>query len=403
MTTEEAPADRPTLSDRVSSARKETLEWTQRQLEDVFFAPDDRWKLHPYVKPQASALVQGEEACRALTVGKHADHSQIESTFHTVAFGKYNGRNACLIIVELRFVYNKDKLINRALVRLNFGTENMDKAASKSVSPNDRLAKKIGHSQVKVLSKTNLVLGSQDLIASYPRGTNVFGPMDSYGEIKTRQEEQEYGWSVGKQLQVAEVEAKTKNTVTKEDSWHAQGIKDSDRPCYTWSFYGNEYDARNNFPRKFMVGAVVEYDEVDFYCDVTIAGRRTKHSDWCVNIDRKTCQPVPNSNGLLTEGMLRSITESTNMQVEPVKASAAAIGDEATPAVQTTTVHVEHLNLVQNLVQHQNVAVLPSGEAVAAPAPQPTITAQPRQLEPAMEEGRVEPEGASSPHSGPAA
>ena len=395
MTSENTPPKRPTWSERLRSATEGTLEWTQKQLEDTQFAPDDRLKTHPYTKPRTGPLLQGEEACRVVTLSRHAERSQIESTFHTVAFGKHNGRNACLIIVELRFVYNKDAPIDRALVRLNFGTEDKDKAGPiKSVSANDRLARKIEHSQVKILSKTQRELNSQDLVILYPRGTNTFEPKEAYGEIKTKEEEEHYG--VSAKLYTT-VDAKTElvKKATLEDRWHAQSIKDSDRPCYTWSFHSNDYHSFDNFPRSFMVGAVVEHDEVDFYCDVTVAGRRKKYSDWSVNIDRKACQPVLNGHELLTENMLRNITDSTNLRVEPAKTSAAATNDGATAAVQTTTVHVEHQNLIQNVVQHQNVALLPSGQVVEAPAAQPAITALPGQLKSAAEEERVEPEGAS--------
>ena len=354
---------------RLNSLEAETRQWTQKQhdklLEGVHFAQDDKWKAHPYASPQTSPVAQGEEACRVLSLGHPG--VQIESTLETVAFGKLDGRKACMVVVKLRFIYHhKEGLIERALVRLNFGTEDKGKAGPPRLVPSEsRLSKLIDFSQAKALNpkhtRISMEVNSQDLTTSYPRATSIFGPFDVHGEIKTEQDTTEAGASTT----YTPFSFSGKKTVvkTKEDRWQVTGVKDSDRPCYSWTFYANGMSTVENFPRSLMVGAIVEHDETEFYCDVSVGGLRKGTSDWHIDIDRRQVRPIVDSQTSLTETMLQSITSGTNLQAVPVKAT-GKLESAAEPAVQTTTIHVEHQNLVQYLVQHQNVAILPSGQVV---------------------------------------
>ena len=364
---------------RLNSLQAETREWTQKQidkqLEGVQFAPDDKWKTHPYASPQTSQMAQGEEACRLLSLGRPG--VQIQSTLETVAFGKLDGRNACMIVVKLRFIYHhKEGLIERALVRLNFGTENKDKAGLlKSVPAESRLSKLIDFSQAKALNpkqtRISMEVNSQDLAMSYPRATSVFGPLDVHGEIKTEQDTTEAGASTT--YTPFSFSGKKSVVKTKEDRWQVTGVKESDRPCFTWIFYSNDMSTVENFPRSLMVGAIVEHDKADFYCDVSVGGLRKGTSGWHINIDRKHVRPIVDNQTSLNETMLQTITSGTNLQTVPVKTTDKIEG-AAEPAVQTTTIHVEHQNLVQNLVQHQNVAILPSGQVVEGEKVVPRIS-----------------------------
>ena len=340
-------------------------QWTQNQLQEITFAPDDPWKLHPYASPAEGTAVQGHEACRVLSLGHGG--TQLQSTFQAVAFGKHDGREACMVVVNLRFIYHKKELIDRALIRLNFGTADPNKAGPiTSVAGDDRFVRKVDISPAKAMLPTYYKLytelNSQDLVTSYPRGTNLFGPLEMEGEVKT--EESTIQGSISSVIFLPTVSTSMTTMKTKQDRWHAQGVRDGDRPCYTWTFFGNDLDSLNSLPRSFSVGAIVEHDDDPFYCDVSVAGRRKGESDWHVNIERKKVRLESGSSVQLTAQSITSNTGSAS--IEPVPAKPVGLVDTAaaTPAIQTSTIHVEHQTLVQNMVQHQNVAILPSGKVV---------------------------------------
>jgi hypothetical protein len=357
------------------SMQNKTVQWTQTKLDGIYFAPNDTWKAHPYSKLQASPAVQGEAACRTLAIRKIG--TRIRSTFRTTAFGKHNGRNACMIVVNLRFAYMSDAAIERAVVRLNFGTSNQTKASpTKLVPSNLRFAKQIGQSSLRgfnpAQSKLSLEINSQDLTTSYPRATPTFGPLDAFGDIKTEEHTVEEGINAGFSG-FPSLNAKKAVKKSKEDRWHVQATNDDsvDRPCYTWKFHGISESAFERFPRMFMVGAVVECEEgEEFWCDVSVAAKQSRRgSDWEISIDRKTIVPVFKWEGcVLDESALLSVMKWTNLQAVPVQQAVAvpAATEKApkTNATQTTTVHVEHQRVVQNLIQYQEVALKPAVQVV---------------------------------------
>lgn len=196
--------------------------------------------------PSRSPATPHTPACSPVELQK----AGIESTFRTIEYGTFRDKPACLIVIDVRFVYNKKYQMRSANIQFTF---NKDPSSSTS-----------------------------DI--SFPRTTNAYGPTDSFGDVESVSSTQNIclntpGTVVGCNLPTATIGSSSVRT--QNQKWQIQGTrqipKQGPSQTYNWTIFDNDLSSFDSFPRDVTLWMIIEHDNMPFYANVHMEGKLRGH------------------------------------------------------------------------------------------------------------------------------
>lgn len=173
--------------------------------------------------------------------------ARIESTFQKIEYSTFRGKPACFIVIDVRFIYNKKYMMRRANIQVSFSKDRDD--------------------------------ATDD--ASFPRTTNAFGPIDSFGDVESKPTVKNAGLDVDAGLPGSKVNFGVSTTQTKTQRWQIQGTrpaaKQGDGQSYNWTVFDNDLSSFDSFPRTVTLWMIIEHDNTPFYADMYMEGKLRGH------------------------------------------------------------------------------------------------------------------------------
>lgn len=193
--------------------------------------------------------------------------ARIESSFRTIEYVTFRNKPACFIVIDVRFIYNKQYQMRTANIQVNFSKDRDDAVGD----------------------------------ASYPRTTDAYGPTDSFGCVES------ITTTKNRELQAtAAVPAPMPNTRiggtatigssvtrTHDQQWQIQGTRPEAKQgagqSYQWTVFDNDLASFESFPRTVTLWMIVEHDHTPFYADMHMSGRLRGHTTTNA-VSRLKCQ-----------------------------------------------------------------------------------------------------------------
>ena len=194
--------------------------------------------------PNRTLAVPNEPACSPVELHK----ARIESTFKRIEFIDFKEKPACLIVVDVRFIYNKNYQIRSANIEVTFSKDQNSSADG----------------------------------SSFPRTTDTFGPMEFFGDTESISLTQNVDLTTPGTIAQCGLPTAKYNSLrvqTQKQKWHIQGTrgKEGSGQSYNWSIFDNDLSDFDSFPRAVTLWMIVEHDNMPFYAEMCMDGKLRGH------------------------------------------------------------------------------------------------------------------------------
>ena len=174
----------------------------------------------------------------------------MESTFRTIEYGRFRNKPACLIVIDVRFLYNKKYQMKSANIKLTF-----------SKDPDD----------------------STDDV-SFPCTTDAYGPTEYFGSVESVSNTQSVGLATPGTIASYGIPTATIGSTsvrTKTQQWQIQGRrhlpKQGPSQTYSWTISDNDLSSFETFPRAVTLWMIIEHDNTPFSAEVHMEGKLRGH------------------------------------------------------------------------------------------------------------------------------
>ncbi|MCJ1388513.1 hypothetical protein MMC18_001360 [Xylographa bjoerkii] len=196
--------------------------------------------------PNRSIATPHTPACSPIELHK----ARIESTFRTIEYIDFRDKPACLIVIDVRFIYNKKYQMRSANIEITFGKD----------------------------------LDSSTDDASFPRTTDTYGPAEYFGDTESISNTQNVNLTTPSAIATHGFPTATigsSSVRTRNQKWQIQGTrqlpKQGPSQGYNWTIYDNDLSSFESFPRAVTLWMIVEHDNTPFYAEMQMDGKLRGH------------------------------------------------------------------------------------------------------------------------------
>ncbi|MCJ1401048.1 hypothetical protein MMC11_004260 [Xylographa trunciseda] len=196
--------------------------------------------------PSRSLAAPHTLACSPVELHK----ARIESTFRTIEYIDFRDKPVCLIVIDVRFIYNKKYQMRSANIEIAFHRDPDSSAED----------------------------------ASYPRTTDTYGPTEYFGDAESIPNTQNVSLKTPGKLAGCELPTATigsSNVRTQSQKWQIQGTRQLSKTGpsqrYNWTVFDNDLSSFESFPRAVTLWMIVEHNNAPFYAEMHMDGKLRGH------------------------------------------------------------------------------------------------------------------------------
>jgi hypothetical protein len=228
--------------------------------------------------------------------------ASIEGDFHKIEYGQFKQRPACLIIVDLRLVYQPDNTIRKMKIEFQFGNDGAQTSSDKDFGE-----------KTTQMNKSPI---SKYFMPHELKGRTEYSNVTKHSHIKP---------SLGALGFKATAGGGGQSIATiKQDRWHVQGRTEQHDGTYDtfgWNIFEN-VASMDSVPRKLRLGMIAFHEHQRFWVRVAVDGslrqmhfplKDTKEKRW---FDPPSPEDV--GNHLLSEQMLENYVDRENLLIPDI-------------------------------------------------------------------------------------
>ncbi|MCJ1439422.1 hypothetical protein MMC27_008816 [Xylographa pallens] len=176
--------------------------------------------------------------------------ARIESAFRTIEYIEFRDRPACLIVIDVRFIYNKKYQMRSANIEIAFRKD-----------PD-----------------------SSTIESSFPCSTDTYGPTEYFGDTESISNTQNVNLTTPGTIASYGLPTATigsSRVQTQNQKWQIQGTRQLPKlgpsQTYNWTIYDNDLSSFESFPRSVTLWMIVEHDNSPFYAEMHMDGKLRGH------------------------------------------------------------------------------------------------------------------------------
>ncbi|MCJ1379179.1 hypothetical protein MMC17_002279 [Xylographa soralifera] len=176
--------------------------------------------------------------------------ARIESTFRTIECIDFRDKPACLIVIDVRFIYNKKYQMRSANFEIAFRKD-----------PD-----------------------SSTIDSLFPHTTDTYGPKEYFGDTESISNTQNANLTIPSTIASYGLPTATigsSSVQTQSQKWQIQGTrqlpKQGPSQSYNWTIFDNDLSSFESFPRSVTLWMIVEHNNSPFYAEMHMDGKLRGH------------------------------------------------------------------------------------------------------------------------------